>query len=89
MNSKESWQLRIRDEVYKTLRKFPANDNKKILEVIKNLSSDPYAGDIEKMKGGGNLWRRRVGAYRIFFELIVREKIVQVFRVERRTSQTY
>jgi len=41
------------------------------------------------MKGEENVWRRRVGAYRIFYELISKEKTINVFRVERRTSKTY
>jgi mRNA-degrading endonuclease RelE of RelBE toxin-antitoxin system len=41
------------------------------------------------MKGEENVWRRRAGAYRIFYELIPKTKIIYVFRVERRTSKTY
>lgn len=89
MNSKENWQLRVRNKVYKTLRKFSVDDSDKILEAIKSLPSNPYAGDITKVKGEENLWRRRVGAFRIFYELIPDERIIDVLRVERRTSTTY
>ncbi|PIQ07418.1 MAG: hypothetical protein COW72_00415 [Candidatus Nealsonbacteria bacterium CG18_big_fil_WC_8_21_14_2_50_37_10] len=43
----------------------------------------------KKMRGEKNVWRRRVGAYRIFYELIQKEKVIHVFWVERRTSKTY
>lgn len=71
------------------LGKFPVDDNDKILEVVKSLPSDPYIGDITKVKGEENLWRRRVGAFRIFYELIPDERIIDVLRIECRTSTTY
>lgn len=41
------------------------------------------------MKGEENVWRRRVGSYRIFYEIIVDKKIIYVYDVKRRTSSTY
>jgi mRNA-degrading endonuclease RelE of RelBE toxin-antitoxin system len=89
MNSSENWVLQIKLKIYKTLAQFPKRDRERILEVIENLPNNPYAGDIEKMEGRENLWRRRIGAYRIFYEICAPEKIIHVFRVERRTSKTY
>jgi mRNA-degrading endonuclease RelE of RelBE toxin-antitoxin system len=48
-----------------------------------------FQGISKKMKGEKDVWRRRVGVFRIFYELIPEEKIVHVFKVERRTSKTY
>jgi len=89
MNLNKSWKLEVKFRVYRTLKKFPADEQKRILEVIENLPNDPYFGDIEKMEGQDNSWRRRVGVYRIFYEILVPKKIILVFRVERRTSNTY
>lgn len=89
MSSNENWRLRIREKVYKTLNKFPGKDRKRLVKVIEELPLNPYFGDIEKMEGEENAWRRRVGAYRIFYEIIPRERVIYVFRVERRTSKTY
>jgi mRNA-degrading endonuclease RelE of RelBE toxin-antitoxin system len=33
------------------------------------MAIDPFAGDILKLQGEGNRWRRRVGNYRIFFSI--------------------
>ncbi|MBI3274037.1 MAG: type II toxin-antitoxin system RelE/ParE family toxin [Candidatus Colwellbacteria bacterium] len=89
MNSNRNWVLQVKPKVYKTFNKFSKDDRERILEIIEKLPSDPYAGDIEKMEGQENSWRRRVGAYRIFYEISMAEKLVHVFRVERRTSKTY
>lgn len=89
MNSNKNWGLRIENAVYKELARFPKKDTERIMKTIKLLPLDPYIGDIQKIKGEENIWRRRVGNYRIFYEVKMLEKIVQVFWVERRTSSTY
>lgn len=89
MNSNINWQLRIRDNAYKQIVKFPPKDQKRLLKAIELLSSNPFAGDIQKMEGEENVWRRRIGSYRIRYEIIARDSVIYVFLVERRTSKTY
>ncbi len=89
MNSNKNWVLQIDPEVFKTLKKIPRKDAERILFAIENLPLNPFSGDIQKMKGEEDIWRRRVGAYRIFYELISEQKTIHVYQVERRTSKTY
>lgn len=89
MKPSKSWDLQIDPSVFKTLRKFPKHNAEVILKVVKLLPLNPYFGDIQKMRVAENAWRRRVGSYRIFYKLKIPEKIILVFRVERRTSKTY
>jgi len=84
-----NWDLQVDLGVLKSLKKLPRHDVEAILNVIKLLLINPYFGDIQKMKGEKDTWRRRVGAYRLFYRLKVSEKVILVFRVERRTSKTY
>lgn len=83
------WELRIENFVKKQLKKFPRRDAGRIFSVIQSLVINPYAGDIEKMEGEKDTWRRRVGVYRIIYEINVKEKIITVADVRRRTSKTY
>jgi len=89
VNSNKNWVLQIDPEVLKTLKKFPQKDSKRITTVIESLPTNPYAGDIQKMKGEANVWRRRVSSYRVFYEILPEENIIHVYHVERRTTQTY
>lgn len=89
MNLNINWELRVRDSVYKALSKFPNGDRKRITKAIESLVFNPFAGDLGKMKGEDRAWRKRVGNYHIFYEIIPEDKVVYVFRVERRTSKTY
>lgn len=89
MNSNIIWVLQIDPKVLKTVRKFPPKDTKRIVSVIEALPTNPYVGDMQKMAGEKNVWRRRIGSYRLFYELIPNEKVIHVFHVERRTTTTY
>lgn len=89
MKSSKNWVLQIDPTVLKALKKFPPKDVRRIVVAIENLPANPYQGDIQKMRGEENVWRRRVGSYRFFYEILSEENTVHVFHVERRTTQTY
>ena len=89
MNLSPNWSLHIDPSVFKTLKKIPKRDTAAIVEVTRLLPSDPYFGDIQKLKDVEDVWRRRVGAYRIFYALKQESNIILVSRIERRTSKTY
>ena len=89
MTSQESWDLRIDPGVLKSVKKLPRRDSEVIAGVVRLLPADPFFGDVQKMKGEDNVWRRRVGAYRLFYTLDISAKRILVFHLERRTSTTY
>ncbi len=89
MSSSVNWELKIDDVVFKTLKKIPTKNREALLSAIKLLETNPYYGDLQKMQGEENSWRRRVGSYRIFYKIQTEEKIILVFKLKRRTSNTY
>lgn len=89
MKSPKNWDLQVDPDVYKTLERTPRHAAEAILKIIRFLAIDPYLGDIQKMRGENNTWRRRIGAYRVFYKILSKENIILVFKVERRTSKTY
>ena len=84
-----NWQIKISNIVRKNLKKFPEKDKEKIKTALEEMIFNPYSGDVEKMKDEMNSWRRRVGSYRIFFDINKEEKIISVTYIKRRTSNTY
>ena len=89
MPSPEPWVLRIDPGVLGKMEQIPKGDAQRILRAIRGLPFNPYYGDIQKMKGQENVWRRRIGSYRFFYKLFPSERTVLVFELERRTSTTY
>ena len=65
MSLDANWELSVDPKVYKELSKIPKDYADKIIGVIESLAFDPYAGDIQKIKGEAFVWRRRVGQYRL------------------------
>lgn len=89
MYSNEIWRVAVEPLVRKALKRLPKNDHIRVMETISSLVHDPYAGDVRKLGGTENSWRRRVGSYRIFFEISQSERRVDIFKIERRGSKTY
>jgi len=84
-----SWNLIVNSSVHKILKRIPRKHAKQIIEFFDELSVSPYAGDIKKMEGEEDTWRRRIGSYRIKYEIQHPQKLIRVLEVIRRTSNTY
>jgi len=58
--------------------------------VLDEMKTDPLSGDIVALRGGyQGLYRRRVGSWRIIFELKPERRVVLIGDISRRTSTTY
>ena len=53
------------------------------------MSQDPFSGDIVRLKNLPVTFRRRVGSWRIFFDVHPERQVVSVVDNVRRTSTTY
>ena len=84
-----SWAIHTPKRVVKNLQKFPQADKKRIIEILRECAVNPWEGDIVKIQGEENLWRRRVGSYRILFSPNTAMKVVEIKEIERRTSKMY
>ncbi len=84
-----NWQVRIAKVVLKALAKIPTKDRVRILNAISEFELNPFTGDISRLQAGSLRWRRRVGSYRIFFNINTTRYLVEVVAVERRTTTTY
>ena len=57
--------------------------------MLATIRDNPFAGDIVRLKAQPAAWRRRVGKYRIFFDVYFDHRMVVVVAIKRRTSTTY
>ena len=84
-----SWTLRVAHRAGKSLAKSPAKDRARLLAAIAEMQDNPFAGDVVRLQGEENTWRRRIGSYRLLFEIDIKGLTVDVLDVCRRTSTTY
>jgi len=84
-----NWTIIIGAQAEKQLRKFPTKDYERIRRVINTMETDPFFGDVNKLSGTENVWRRRTGNYRILYEIYEGRKLIYVSDIKRRASSTY
>ena len=76
--------LVIKPAVEKQLRRLPNKIHQRVLSTLEGLKVDPRPRGCKKMKGEGNLWRVRVGDYRVVYTIKDDQLIVLVVRVAHR-----
>jgi mRNA interferase RelE/StbE len=82
------WTVVLAGPARKSLKRIPAEDKTRILAALAEMQQDPFQGDIRKLQGLPG-YRRRVGSWRILFELVPERRQVVIAAIERRTSTTY
>lgn len=82
------WTVVLAGPARKSLKPIPAGDKSRILTTLAEMQQNPFQGDIRKLQGLPG-FRRRVGDWRILFEVIPERRHVAVAAIERRTSTTY
>jgi len=86
-----SWVCKLSNAASKDLRAIPKQYQILIGQAIDEMEVDPFSGDVCPIKSGTfkGCFRRRVGKYRIIFDLIYNQKIVLIARILRRGDTTY
>ena len=87
--SGKSWRVILVSSAKKQLQRIPVKDRERIANAMDTLEENPWSGDIDKLGGDEISWRRRIGNYRILFDIFSAEKIIYVNEIKRRTSSTY
>ena len=88
-SSKKGWRAVVTSIAEKQLHRIQSEDRERVELVIIDMEENPFRGDIVKLGGGGNRWRRRIGNYRLIYNILYEERIVFIYDVRRRTSSTY
>jgi mRNA-degrading endonuclease RelE of RelBE toxin-antitoxin system len=85
-----NWDFLLARAAERSLRSIAARDRQRINAALNEMRENPYGGDIVALRGEyRGLFRRRVGSWRIVFELDAERRRVLVHDILRRTSTTY
>jgi mRNA interferase RelE/StbE len=79
----EASSTRIKRE----LRSIPPNDRERVIQVIEALKENPRPHGIVQLES--NVYRLRIGEYRVMYKVFDREQLVIIGRVARRSEKTY
>ena len=82
------WTVVLAGPAKKALKRIPTADRTRIQAALTEMQQSPFKGDIRKLQGLPG-FRRRVGNWRILFEVVPEHNHVVIAAIERRTSTTY
>jgi mRNA interferase RelE/StbE len=70
----------------KDLEAFDAVAVRRIISKIESLAGQPVPRGCRKLQGEENLWRIRVGDYRVIYAIYHKDKIVDIISVRHRSK---
>jgi mRNA interferase RelE/StbE len=78
------YTIRFKQSAAKEFKKLPAKAQARILEAIEALSGEPRPPGCRKLVGSENLYRIRVGQYRVIYEIDDGELIIMIIIIRHR-----
>ncbi len=78
------YEIIIKPTAEKSLDKIPWPARRRIADAMERLRSNPRPAGTVKLTGDENLWRIRIGSYRVVYEIHDDRLIVLVLRVAHR-----
>ena len=80
----DSYVLRFKNSAAKEFRGLSGELRLRVGEAVDRLSLNPRPEGMVKLKGGDNLYRIRVGDYRVVYTIDDKEKVIVIMRVRHR-----
>ena len=84
--ARKRYAITFKPSADRELRRLPVEVQRRIVRAVEPLAENPRPAGVVKMSGDENLWRIRVGAYRIIYEIHDDRLVVLVLRVGHRQN---
>jgi mRNA interferase RelE/StbE len=76
-----TYRIEVSTTAERQLRKLPRADQIRVLRVIQALSRDPRPPGCRKLSGTGDVFRVRIGRYRVLYAIEDRRLVIIVLKV--------
>ena len=76
--------ITIASSAGREMERLPHQAQERIARAIDNLPSNPRPHGVEKPSGYRDLYRIRVGQYRVVYRIVDREQLIDVIRIRTR-----
>ena len=74
----------VSKQVKKYLQKQDPVTRKRLENALLEMAEDPFTGEVKKLSGYETLFRKRVGSYRILYDVFQTRMMVDVIKVDSR-----
>ena len=82
--SDREYRIEFTPQGARDLRKLPRRDQRRVAARIDALTRDPRPSGVQKLKGGHDIWRLRVGDLRVLYTIAQQIVTVTAVRVSHR-----
>jgi len=79
-----AYQVELLPSAHRALKKLPRPIQIQIAAELRELAENPRPAGVVKLVGAENLWRIRVGSFRVVYEILDDRLVVLVLRVAHR-----
>jgi mRNA interferase RelE/StbE len=79
-----AYKIEITTAAYRVLKKLPAEVAQRIGDAIDELADDPRPSGVKKLENEDDLYRVRVGDYRIIYQIQSKRLVVVVVAIGHR-----
>ena len=79
-----AYRLTIKPSAAKVIRKLDRSTQRRVIRLLELLAQEPRPRGVVKLEGDENLWRVRIGDYRVIYEIHDDRLVVLVLRVGHR-----
>lgn len=86
MSEKKTWRIEIHRIAEKGIKKLPRELVRTVWDRIRSLETDPYPKGCIRLQGSQDLYRFRVGDFRIIYAVLEDQLLILVLEVGPRSS---
>ena len=80
----DTFKIEWKRTALKELEKLPRPMISRIVSAVDNLSSNPFPPGVRKLVGTEDIYRIRVGDYRVLYNIIENKLVIEIIRVRHR-----
>ncbi len=78
------YDIEISQTAEKQLRKLPRREQQRVAVAVVALGSEPFPRGSRKLTGYDDVWRIRVGQYRVIYSVAKKKLIIIVLKIGQR-----
>ncbi len=87
MNTKtEKWKInKFANKAKKNINALSSDLHQKVIRQLENLEKKPF-GNVVKAEGKENIYRERIGSYRLYFRVDFRTKSIEIILFDHKSN---
>ncbi len=80
----DSYEIKWKRSAVKELKQLPKEIIARILQAVESLADDPFPAGAKKLVGSKHTYRIREGDYRMIYDVLSKNLVIEIIRVGHR-----